>query len=202
MNLLLMESNMQYRFSKIKDASWNSYERQFQRYSIIKNLLVSNAVGAEIGVYKGGFGEFLLPHCRRLYLVDPWYRLKPFWGVGAENSAVKALINILTVYADDIDAGRVHVVPDFSISFLNSLKDNHLDWIYLDASHSYDATFEELNAAYRVIRPGGYITGDDYDPDPSSHQHGVFRAVNDFILEHGISLEVNESRQYAFRLMK
>lgn len=39
---------------------------------------------AEIGVYNGGFGEFLLPHCRMLYLVDSWYRHSGFWKFGME----------------------------------------------------------------------------------------------------------------------
>ncbi len=193
----------EYRFPKYKDASWNSYDRQHQRYSIIKHLLGNKSAGAEIGVYKGGFGEFLLPHCRLLYLVDPWYRLKPFWGPEAgrpENSAVRALIQILTVYADDIDAGRVQVIPDFSVPFLQTLKDDALDWIYLDASHSYEATMAELKAAHRIVRPDGYIIGDDYDPNPESFQNGVFRAVNEFMKEHGYEFVVNESRQWALRV--
>ncbi len=193
---------MQYRFPKIKDASWNSYDRQYQRYSIIKHLLGEESIGAEIGVYKGGFGEFLLPHCKRLYLVDPWYRLKPFWGKSGDNSAVKALIQILTVYCNEIETGKVQVIPDFSVPFLNSLSDNYLDWIYLDASHAYEATMDELDAAHRVIRSGGVIAGDDYDPDPESNQHGVFRAVNDFIKKYHYDLVINNSRQFAFRVDK
>jgi hypothetical protein len=193
--------NKEYRFPKYKDASWNSYERQHDRYSVIKHVLGTNSVGAEIGVYKGGFGEFLLPHCRLLYLVDPWYRLKPFWGAkSAENSAVRALIQILTVYTDEIDAGRVQVIPEFSVPFLESLKQDALDWIYLDASHSYDATLAELKAAHRVIRPGGYMIGDDYDSNPESKQHGVFLAVNEFMREHGYDFAANQSRQWAFRV--
>ena len=65
---------MVYRFPRWKDASWNSFERQRERYETIRPFLGQDLVGAEIGVYKGGFGEFLLGHCRKLYLVDPWYR--------------------------------------------------------------------------------------------------------------------------------
>jgi len=192
---------MQYRFPHYKDASWNSFDRQLQRYNIIKPLLGKDAVGAEIGVYKGGFGEFLLPHCRRLYLVDPWHRLKPFWGEAKpENSTARALINILGVYLTDIDAGRVQVVPDFSVSFLNGLRESELDWIYLDASHTYKDTAAELHAAVRVVRSGGHIMGDDYDSDPSSRQHGVFLAVNEMIGANGFKLVVNSSRQWAFQV--
>lgn len=191
-----------YRFSHEKDASWNSFRRQKERYDIIKSYLGSDSVGAEIGVYKGGFGEFLLSHCKKLYLVDPWYRLKPYWGlVSPENSAVDALINILQVYHSDIDQGRVEVIVDYSTSFLNSLPAGSLDWVYLDASHSYDRTVSELEAATRVIRHGGFLCGDDYDPDPSSHQHGVFRAVNEMVAQRQTTLIINEGRQWGIRVL-
>jgi hypothetical protein len=192
---------MQYRFPRYKDASWNSYDRQRERYTVIRQLLGQNTVGAEIGVYKGGFAEFLLPHCRRLYLVDPWYRLKPFWGERKpENSSVIALINILQVYSSEIEESRVVVIPDFSVNFLNGVKQREFDWIYLDASHSYKNTASEIEASVRVIRPGGYLMGDDYDPDPASNQHGVYLAVNEFIQARGIQLAVNSSRQWAFQV--
>ena len=191
----------EYRFPKQKDASWNSYNRHVQRYQVIKHLLGQNAVGAEIGVYKGGFGEFLRQHCKRLYLVDPWYRLKPYWGIAKpENSAVRAFINILQVYADEIERGTVHVVAEFSVPFLLSLPGAHLDWIYLDASHTYEDTAAELHASMRVVRKGGYIIGDDYDPDPSSKQHGVFLAVNEIVKDNGFVLCVNTGRQWAFQM--
>jgi hypothetical protein len=192
---------MEYRFPRYKDASWNSYARQFQRYSVIKHLLGADSIGAEVGVYKGGFGEFLLPHCRRLYLVDPWYRLKPFWGVAEKkNSAVRAFIEILTVYEEEIEAGRVQVILDFAEPFMRSLAPRSLDWIYLDASHSYEATMQELEAAQNVVRKGGYIIGDDYDPDPASNQHGVYRAVNEVLRQTDRQLLVDDSRQWAFRV--
>jgi hypothetical protein len=49
---------MKYRFSRWKDATWNSFERQQTRYQAIQPLFGTGLIGAEIGVYKGGFGEF------------------------------------------------------------------------------------------------------------------------------------------------
>lgn len=194
-------NDVKYRFPRNKDASWNSYDRQRERYSVIRHLLGENSVGAEIGVYKGGFGEFLLPHCRLLYLVDPWYRLKPYWGEKmTENSATRALIYILNTYVDEIDAGRVQVIVDFSISFLSSLKKGALDWIYLDASHRYEETIKEIEQAARAVRSGGYILGDDFDPDPASNQHGVYLAVTEWISSRSLKLEVNHSRQWGFKI--
>lgn len=191
---------MEYRFPKIKDASWNSYSRHENRYETIKHLLGSDSTGAEVGVYKGGFGEFLRAHCKLLYLVDPWCRMKPYWGAHKpENSSVRTLINILTVYADEIENESIQVIADYSVPFFNALPDNHLDWVYLDASHTYESTLAELNCCIRVVKSGGYVIGDDYDPDPGSKQHGVFLAVNQIIELFGFTLILNANRQWAFR---
>lgn len=190
-----------YRFPRVKDASWNSYDRQKQRYETIRTLLGEYAVGAEIGVYKGGFGEFLLPHCKLLYLVDPWYRLKPFWGTPSEeNSSVRAFIEIMRVYTEEIEGGRVQVIPQFAHEFLESVPSDHLDWVYLDASHEYATTLAEIQLALGAIKPQGYLIGDDYDPDPSSFQHGVFRAVNEVASSLGVSLCLCDGRQWAIRV--
>lgn len=192
---------MKYRFPKIKDASWNSYNRHQERYGVIKHLLGVNAIGAEIGVYKGGFGEFLLPHCKKLYLVDPWDRLKPYWGEAKpENSAALALKNIKKVYQEEINSDLVEVVSEFSVPFLEGKKVNTFNWIYLDASHLYDHTLTEIRASLRVLIAGGYLIGDDYDPDPSSNQHGVYRAVNQIVEEFNLRLILNKNRQWAIKV--
>lgn len=194
-----MEVN--YRFPKVEDAVFYSFERQKQRYEYIRPFLGENAVGAEIGVFKGGFGEFLRQHTEVLYLVDPWIKLSTYWGdKKPENSVVKAFIQVLTIYQEEIEAGRVKVVPDFSVPFLDSLDDEHLDWIYLDASHKYEDTLKEIRAAIPKIKKGGYLLGDDFDPNPESKQHGVYLAVNQIISEYGYEMPLNNSRQWGLKI--
>lgn len=186
-----------YRFPRWKDASWNSFQRQAERYATFRQLLGRNLVGGEIGVYKGGFGEFLLGHCRKLYLVDPWFRAGGFWTSGIErDSRVQTVIDIMTAYKAEIETRQVEVVVDFAIPFLTSMPDGHFDFLYVDASHEYAATLAELRAACPKLKRGGFLFGDDYDPNPSSKQHGVFRAVNEFREETSARLVVNESRQW------
>ena len=56
-----------------------------------------------------------------------------------------------------------------------------LDWVYLDSSHAYQHTVEELALLRRKVRPGGVIAGDDWQPDPSHPHHGVHRAVMELV---------------------
>lgn len=188
---------MNYRFPKWKDASWNSYERQRERYELLRPFLREDLVGVEIGVYKGGFGEFLLGHCKKLYLVDPWYRAGAFWPTEIPNdSRVSTVIDILTTYKSEIDSGRVEVVVDYSERFFRSISDNYFDFIYLDSSHKYENTLREITCAHQKLKTGGYLFGDDYDPDPASKQHGVFRAVNEYAARHGAKMVLDSGRQW------
>jgi len=190
-------NDVPYRFPRWKDATWNSFDRHKERYEIIRPYLGEDLVGAELGVYKGGFGEFLLPHCRKLYLVDPWYRLGGYWQSGLPlDSRVDTVINILTVYREQIHAGRIELIIDFAASFLATACNNTFDFIYLDGSHKYDQTKLELESAIGKMKRGGIILGDDYDPDPTSKQHGVFRAVNEFVAERGLHLAFSVGRQW------
>ena len=188
---------MIYRFPRWKDATWNSFDRQRERYEIIRPFLGENLVGAEIGVYKGGFGEFLLGHCRKLYLVDPWYRAGPFWNSGIpDDSRVDTVINILSIYKSEIESGIVEVVVDYSRNFLRSVGDRRFDFLYIDSSHRYEETLAELSLAQATLKAGGFLFGDDFDPDPASKQHGVYRAVVQFAADTGARMVVNESRQW------
>ena len=58
-----------------------------------------------------------------------------------------------------------------------------LDWAYLDASHDFQPTLRELKALGRAVKKDGYILGDDWEPNPDHHQHGVYRAVQKFVAE-------------------
>lgn len=189
----------QYRFPHDKDATWNSRKRQMERFHVVEHLIGQGSVSAEIGVYKGGFGEFLKTKTKTLYLVDPWHLLKPHWGSNEtpDMSSVTALINLLEVYREEIEAGRVIVVPDFGARFLRDKPDGFFDWVYLDASHDFQQTLEEIELAAEKVNLGGVVMGDDYDPDPSSKQHGVFRAVEEFLAHsNDWNLVLDESRQW------
>lgn len=188
---------MRYRFPEWKDASWNSFERQRERYGVISGFLGKDQVGAEIGVYKGGFGEFLLGHCRKLYLVDPWYRAGGLWPTTIENdSRVQTVVDILTAYKAEIEAGQVEVVIDYAEPFLATAPDAHFDFLYIDASHKYENTLRELRLSRAKLKKGGRLFGDDYDPDPKSRQHGVYKAVNEFAAEAGAKMIVQAARQW------
>jgi predicted O-methyltransferase YrrM len=56
------------------------------------------------------------------------------------------------------------------------------DVIHLDGAHHYSSVLADLEAWWPLLRPGGILIGDDYDP----HWLGVVRAFNEFFGALGI----------------
>ena len=60
-----------------------------------------------------------------------------------------------------------------------------IDYLYVDADHSYEGCLADLEAWWPHVRVGGLIAGDDYD-DP---RHGVTQAWDEFEAKHGQAFE-------------
>jgi predicted O-methyltransferase YrrM len=57
-----------------------------------------------------------------------------------------------------------------------------IDYLYVDADHSYKGVRADLDAWYPFVRPGGLIIGDDYE---HPRYPGVKRAWDEFEFVHG-----------------
>lgn len=66
-----------------------------------------------------------------------------------------------------------------------------IDYLYVDADHSYEAVLSDLEAWFPHVRPGGVIAGDDYG---NTSFPGVQRAWDVFEQMHGLSLTRYQSR--------
>ena len=54
--------------------------RNEKRWNVLKPFMKPGDVGAELGVYKGGFIDYLLrSQPSKLFVVDLWYKLGPEW---------------------------------------------------------------------------------------------------------------------------
>ena len=71
-----------------------------------------------------------------------------------------------------------------------------LDWIYVDASHSYNGCLHDLTNAVKFIKPGGKLLGDDYGPK----KQGVKDAVDQFIKNTGYTLNNFHTDQFEVQL--
>jgi SAM-dependent methyltransferase len=160
----------------------------------LADWLPKNSVAAELGVFKGEYSSELIKRTepREFYMVDLFDRVFTSGGVDGyhEETADLRLVHddLRSVYADK---PNIHIVRSEILAWLNELPVDFLDWAYLDASHSYPATIEELPAMRRVVRPDGYLCGHDYHPD-----FQLKAAVDEFIAQHRLNLDVWDGDRY------
>ncbi len=133
-----------------------------------------NSVGAELGIQVAQFSKKIsdIVKPKLFYLVDTWIDMKL-----EENYTDRFLKR--TKNSNYIKRKQT------SESFLKSLDDNHLDWVYIDADHSYDSVKTDLLLSKDKVKDDGYIMGDDYiNYDYTNHSFwGVKDAVNEFLQE-------------------
>ena len=73
-----------------------------------------------------------------------------------------------------------------AIKFLTT-KNFLADAIYIDGGHEYDDVLADLRGSWKLVRPGGVMFGDDYNPG----WIGVVRAIHDFADEHGLAVDTS-----------
>jgi len=81
---------------------------------------------------------------------------------------------------------RVRTHQGFSHEQLQAFPDQHFDWIYIDADHSYAGARRDADAAAAKVKPGGYLVFNDFaHMDPYLGAYGVHRAVVEFAVTRG-----------------
>jgi predicted O-methyltransferase YrrM len=74
-----------------------------------------------------------------------------------------------------------------------------LDFVFIDADHSYEGCKADIEAWFPKVKPGGLLSGHDYD-NPDFPEFGVKRAVDEFAARHGHSVELGDNLTWFIRL--
>jgi hypothetical protein len=131
---------------------------------------------AEIGVANGDFSEAILRLANpdRLYLVDAWHTSRFAPGFGRVSSR----------FGEEIKSGRVEIRRGYSTDVLRMFAPVSLDMAYIDTTHSYALTAEELALCEPLIKQHGRIAGHDYCEGNAvtGNPYGVIHAVHEFCL--------------------
>lgn len=145
--------------------------------------------GVEVGTQKAEYAVYLLENTDLyLYLVDVWQHLENYDDIAnvldeIQESYLQEALHNLTAYAT-----RYSIIRKFSVEASGQFSDESLDFVYIDANHSYASTTADLEAWYPKIRVGGLISGHDYLDSGSNF--GVKSAVTDFLInkEHKLNI--------------
>lgn len=124
--------------------------------------------GAEIGVKKGKFSKQILNHWKgTLLCVDVWTDEDDYFD------------------AKNLLPSQAVLIKDFSVEAAKRIKDESLDFVYIDADHRFESVMHDINAWFPKIRKGGIVSGHDYCR--YLEHFGVIEAVNEFCSSNGYS---------------
>jgi hypothetical protein len=144
-------------------------------------------IGAEIGVQAGTHAaQILAKWDGHLILVDCWshYRGEEYRDLAnvsqtEQEAYYKACLETLSPFV-----GRYTIMRMFSHEAAPLVKDGTLDFVYIDANHTFAAVTQDLHCWYPKVKIGGLISGHDYtqdSEDPQAGNFGVKAAVNKFV---------------------
>jgi|SRR5665213_236496 len=168
------------------------------------DLVPSNAVWAELGVYKGDFSQLVIETCApsRYYLIDNWkfeiadhnpkgdptanfsnFRGQVHWQHYGDDPNAHQEENFQYVTERFRTSTQVEVIRAKTVEGLVQLPDRHLDIIYIDANHQYENVLRDMMHAREKVKQGGIMMMDDFyeGPGGAEQNEGVMAAVNTFV---------------------
>lgn len=157
--------------------------------SILRRLPLHQEIrGAEIGCLMGNNASELLTQRPKmtLLMVDPWAEAEANykatgdymtrWGPGQWQNVYKAAMNRVAFAGE-----RAVPMRGLSVDMAKQVPDASLDFVYIDANHSYEGCRTDIDAWLPKIKPGGFLSGHDFnhDKEVNKKKWGVMRAVNE-----------------------
>ena len=137
-----------------------------------------SGIGAEVGVFRGlNAIKILNASDCYLYCIDCWKAVgrRKAKHQGRYYRQAKSNLN---PYLD-----RCKIIRKYSMQAVEDFRDESLDFVYIDANHSFDFVMMDIIKWSKKVRPGGIVSGHDYY---KSRREGVVTAVNAYVKEHNI----------------
>jgi hypothetical protein len=149
-------------------------------------------VGVEVGVADGDYAQYILSHNRnvtKLYGVDLYLPHK-----GYSDYTKGTTFNNMKKHAEEKLASYSYPLSEkhefifhYSMDAVKLFEDNYLDFVYIDADHSYKTCLEDITEWAKKVKSGGFVAGDDYEERRASDiRYGVIHAVDDYVKANNI----------------
>jgi len=176
-NLLL--EKLQPEFNEI--PGWFSYQKL---YDDVVDKLPNNSNIVEVGSWFGKSTNYLANKIFESGKKINFTTIDTFKGSLDEEFHRRTMSvfdnDIYTEFMDSTimlnNQNTINVIKDTSVNAKDSFVNNSLDFIMIDAGHSYDDVKDDINAWFYKVKPGGIMAGDDYIP----LFQGVINAVDEY----------------------
>jgi len=158
------------------------------------NSRFPNGVGVEIGVAGGHFTKQIVATWKNfesLYCVDPWKHFKDGYDDSCNLSQQVQDERFHQFEKDFYVETRVRTMRMMSHEACKWFGPI-IDFIYLDANHSFASVMQDLTCWWPILKPGGIFAGHDYY-EGNLKGHGVKLAVDAFAADRGIEVHKTTS---------
>ncbi len=152
---------------------------RIMRWHVIAGLCLLNGwrKGAELGVSQGRFTMYLCAtmHDMKMIAVDRWqeqpeHKTEGWVGWDHSGSLQRFQQNCAQFFPDRV---AIHQMDSAEASIV--AEDGSLDFVFIDADHSYESCKRDIEAWYPKVRKGGLVAGHDYN----QKWPGVMQAVGE-----------------------
>lgn len=163
------------------------------------NKLGLNGSGVEIGVQKGIYSESILSRSNlsKLYLCDSWRHFNEDYRdiANVDNQSHERCFQETKQRLARF-SNRIEILRMLSLEATPLFKDETLDFVYIDANHTYQCALDDIRNWYPKVKKGGLIAGHDYiDGNLPEAVFGVRSAVNEFFKKARCIFVTNEPWQ-------
>jgi predicted O-methyltransferase YrrM len=170
-------------------------------YREVAQRLPQSSYLAEVGVWMGASIIFLALELRKLnkigsiYAIDTWEGTKGEQDelveeLGGRNQAYNEFLRYCTLHqieASELRGSQIKLIPLFESSFeaACNFASYCLDFVFIDAGHSFTEVLSDLKAWWPKITRKGFLAGHDY-----LSSSGVKQAVTQFSRDNNLSFQV------------
>ena len=133
-------------------------------------------VGAELGVKEGYLSRTFLSTNLNLimYSIDLWGAHPSIDETHNHNENYILAVDQLSTYKK-----RSIIKRKLTLDAVDDFADESLDFVFIDATHTYEAVKQEISAWTKKVKPNGWIFGHDY----VEGWPGVVLAVNESVID-------------------
>ncbi|QQG47692.1 MAG: class I SAM-dependent methyltransferase [Candidatus Woesebacteria bacterium] len=154
---------------EIPDSSRNELPEFFKQLGF--------KTGAEIGVFTG---RNLVLYCHAgltMYGIDPWASYQGYRAPRRLEDMYLTTIKRIAQYSN------CSIIRKTSMDALLDIQNNSLDFVYIDANHTFGYVAMDLMKWYDKVKSGGIIAGHDYHKVIGSKTNGSHTNDVTFIIE-------------------
>lgn len=135
-------------------------------------------IGAEVGVERAVFSKVIGKYSTKLYLIDPWQAYRGY----REHVSQDKLDNFFKESVERMMGVNTVFIKAFSLDAVKDFEDESLDFVYIDANHSYENAKADIEAWSKKVKKGGIVAGHDYvRRKGQDHIFGVKQAVDELV---------------------